>query len=353
MRESDWNQLRWLSLILTVLVIFAHAYNAELFLGGAGPGSFAGRLERLIGADIAQIAVPGFFMISAALFFRDYGGSREETLKKWGRRAKSLCVPYLLWNLLYYLGYLLASRAPGLSGIVGKGRVPFDLRFLFRAVFFYEYNYVFWYVFQLILLTALSPVIFRLIRRRSSYLLSAALLCLVIALRFDPTPLNSDALLYYMSAARLSYALRKGQKYGRGLRGAPFGAAAAAALFFCLSKRTGNDLFSVLYRMSAVLFLALQLRGRRLPELRGVLRETFLIYALHFAPVRLITKSLNLALHGSEAAALFIYLLMPLFIALISAAAERVGKCLFPRFYGALTGGRGERPEKRHPAGCT
>ena len=158
MREKRFrDNVTWMSFLLTLLVIWTHALNTELFLGEAGKNSAAGLTESLLGEHLAQIAVPGFFMMSAVLFFRNYRPA--DTPRKWGRRFKSLVIPYFSWNLLYYLGYLIATRAPVLREITGREEAHFSLQELLEAVLFYKYNHVFWFVFQLILLALLSPLI--------------------------------------------------------------------------------------------------------------------------------------------------------------------------------------------------
>lgn len=72
-----------------------------------------------------------------------------------------------------------------------------------------------------------------------------------------------------------------------------------------------------------------------------IVRETFFIYAIHFAPVRLFNKTGNLFAHGSSAAALFLYVGMPGLIVLMTAMVSAAGRRYAPRLYGLFTGGRG------------
>lgn len=341
--ERFWDHVGWVSFVYTLLVICAHSYNAELFLGGAGPYHFVGRAERVIGSGIAQIAVPGFFMLSALLFFRDF--ELSDTLKKWKRRVRSLLVPYLLWNSLYYLGYVIASRIPGLSRVVGKGVVPLNLRQLLRAVFLYDYNYGFWYIFQLLLLVLLSPLVYLCARSLRGYLLSAALLSVVIAFRLNPTALNSDALLYYLTAARMVIVCR--ERGRRNILLPPLGRErmtvflfVSALLWQFVALKTGNDLPLVFCRMSGAASLWWLCSCISLPHPPELVRETFLIYALHFAPVRLITKLADSIWHGSAAVSLILYLLMPGFIVLLAFVVQLIGKKYVPFLYRCFTGGR-------------
>lgn len=104
--------------LLSILVIWAHSYNAELFSGGApvteGIWLTVHRIQDFLSAALGLTAVPGFFMLSAYLFFRSF--SWEKLPAKWKSRVRSVAVPYLAWNLFYYLGYVLATRIPAVYG---------------------------------------------------------------------------------------------------------------------------------------------------------------------------------------------------------------------------------------------
>ena len=367
MREKRFrDNVTWMSFLLTLLVIWTHALNAELFLGEAGKNSAAGLTESLLGEHLAQIAVPGFFMMSAVLFFRNY--RPEDTLRKWERRFRSLVIPYFSWNLLYYLGYLIATRAPVLREITGKEEVPVSLKELLEALLLYKYNHVFWFVFQLILLALLSPFVWYIVQHRASFTVMFLLLCAFIFLKADPTPLNSDALLYYMTGARAVTALsqkpgrsRSGQGPGRKRRriageaadpAAPAGASGktmraglvfmtAALLLYCIALLSGNDLPLVLSRlMAAACLWTLLLCIRKLPAPRPIMYETFLIYAIHFAPLRLINKSAAALFPGNAAAALLVFLLMPLMVLGIAWTVNRIGERYCPALLHMFTGGR-------------
>lgn len=158
-----YNKIIWFTFFFSVLVIWVHSYNAVLFLGNTRAAMKVSQLERFLGDQVAQFAVPGFFLISSYLFFRNF--TMDRLWIKWNSRIRSVLVPYIVWNLLYYLGYVIGSRLPVVSGIIGKGTIPFRITVAAEAVLHYTYNYVFWYLNQLIVLIILAPVIYLLIRK--------------------------------------------------------------------------------------------------------------------------------------------------------------------------------------------
>ena len=74
-------------------------------------------------------------------------------------------MPYIVWNFLYYICYVVASRVPALSDVVGKGVVKLSLQAAVEAVVAHTYNNVFWYLYQLIWLVVLAPVLYMLLKR--------------------------------------------------------------------------------------------------------------------------------------------------------------------------------------------
>ncbi len=57
------NKIRWFTFLFSILVVWVHSVNAELFLGNAPAAAPLKKLEALVGTGLGQFAVPGFFMI--------------------------------------------------------------------------------------------------------------------------------------------------------------------------------------------------------------------------------------------------------------------------------------------------
>ncbi len=306
MTEAQFrNKVIWFSFAFSLLVVWAHSYNAELFLGYTGEMQIVYRAEYLFGERLGQIAVPGFFMISGYLFYRDF--TWEKLWGKWNRRIRSLLVPYILWNGIYYLGYVIGSRLPWVTEVVGKGTVPLSLPALVDALLHYRYNYVFWYLQQLIVLTVLAPVLYRLLRRRwSAALLGVVLTWLAVKDVYLPG-VNLDALIYYGTAAFLALETNCQREKGNMLqsrflpesswnwKGALLGAGLSvlAAVSYYLGLSHGAPAGFLFCRLMAVAGLWLLVPGERLPEAKGFMKQNFFLYATHFAVVRFINKAMN------------------------------------------------------------
>ena len=113
MEEKQFhNQVYWITFLFSLLVVWVHSFNAELYLGAMQAAAGVKRLEWILGEGLGQISVPGFFMVSSYLFYRRFNWSR--LLPKWKSRIRSILVPYLIWNFLYYAGYVTATRIPAI-----------------------------------------------------------------------------------------------------------------------------------------------------------------------------------------------------------------------------------------------
>lgn len=341
MKEKQFhNKIIWFTFIFSLFVIWVHAYNAELYLGRTADGATVYRLEHLIGDSIGQIAVPGFFMISSYLFYRNF--SWQKLGEKWNSRIRSILLPFILWNFIYYLGYVIGSRLPWMTNVVGKGIIPFTLPAAVDAVLHYTYNYVFWYLYQLILLILLAPLIYLLLKRKSTGIGFLLLLWVLLWEGFTIPQLNLDALIYYSSAGFLGLHGRRQVEAGGSRQRMLLGM--AAMIISCVAWYTGLKLafpgWFVVCRLLAVCGLWLFIPGERLPEPKAFMTCNFFLYATHFAQVRFINKALVDYLPDHLLVPLILYLLMPFITLAISYMAGRLLRQKVPRIWELLNGGR-------------
>lgn len=338
------NKIYWFTFLFSVLVIWVHSYNAVLFLGNTKSAASLVRLERFFGDRIAQIAVPGFFMISSYLFFRGY--RPEILMRKWNSRIRSVLVPYIVWNSLYYFGYVIGSRLPYISDVIGKGKIPFGLPETVDAILNYTYNYVFWYLYQLILLILLAPLIYLAVKRVWPGIAFLAVLLAGVYLGIDLPLLNLDALFYYSFAA---FAAVHGKAVVEGvwtrkrlLAGIAFMIAGCISLGTDLPGSSLGEAASVtvVYRLLVPVGLWLTVPEERLFEARDFMKNNFFLYAVHFALVRLINKTGALLIPPVPVLAFLLFFFMPLFAVVLSWLAGGLIRRLMPAVWRLLNGGR-------------
>lgn len=314
------NKVCFAAFLFSLMVVMIHSYNADMFLTLPAKDIFAAavwRLQHILEDVLGPVAVPGFFMLSAYQFyrkcmFRDIGPKME-------RRIRTVLLPYLLWNFLYYLGYAAAGRIPFLSWISDKTAVEFSIPAMADAVLHFTCNPVFWYMYQLIFLIALSPLLYPLLKNRASGILVIAAELYCIGNLIQIPIINMDALFYYSAAA---YGALHAEDFleerrMQGKKGAAVRAAAAVlgtllAVYFYQGITVRHSVFeTVLYRFTVPVTLWTAVPGMRLPDAREWMKYGFFLYTIHFILARGINKLGEAFLPHSALTALLLYLAIP------------------------------------------
>ena len=394
--ECFFSALPTYTFLLSILVIFVHSTHFAPADLEAVPRtaffstSFLEKMEFFFSSFLGEAAVPGFFFLSGLLFFHKlYFAS--VWFRKLRSRLFSYLLPYLLWN-------------SGMTGLyLVFGRAPFRPESILEGIFLYRYNPVFWYFYQLILLTYAFPfmALFVLFLKREKNarktLLSFLFPCfflLLVYFRIDIPFLNEDAGFYYTFGGAVGVLLNcrsegekeerreeekreeKGMRHGgkQEARRSDFGCSgkrlawlSATLLLFALFSygntlaphRIGVLLLStVLYRLGMALFLLTltmlpgSLRGSCVQRREGS-GMTFFLYASHYLFLRPwffmqngIFRALEKGLPNpagdplADGGKLLFYLLSPLYCLFLAYLVSRVVKRLSPKLWKALNGGR-------------
>ena len=395
-KECFFSALPTYTFLLSILVIFVHSTHFTPADLEAVPRtaffstSFLEKIEFLFSSFLGETAVPGFFFLSGLLFFHKLYSSAV-WFRKLRSRLFSYLLPYLLWN-------------SGMTGLyLAFGRAPFRPESILEGIFLYRYNPVFWYFYQLILLTYAFPfmALFVLFLKREKNarktLLSFLFPCfflLLVYFRIDIPFLNEDAGFYYTFGGAVGVLLNcrsegekeerreeekreeKGMRHGgkQEARRSDFGCSgkrlawlSATLLLFALFSygntlaphRIGVLLLStVLYRLGMALFLLTltmlpgSLRGSCVQRREGS-GMIFFLYASHYLFLRPwffmqngIFRALEKGLPNpagdplADGGKLLFYLLSPLYCLFLAYLVSRVVKRLSPKLWKALNGGR-------------
>lgn len=216
MNESRF--LSWVQptqFILAVLVVFIHSYNASAYdlSYNNGLSTIILYVEDIISQDLAHISVPLFFAISGYLFYRDV--NIYSLWNKLKRRTKSLLLPFVLWNIIYFVLFYLITHIPSIQSLLSSvERVELSGLNIIKGVMFYKYNYIMWFVYQLIIYTfILSPFIIYVLRNKIIFLFIICILGIMYSFSFLEIPPLShhslgigvypDMLAYYCIGAYL------------------------------------------------------------------------------------------------------------------------------------------------------
>lgn len=172
--DLDRRRIGFLRLVLVLALVFLHyggvyGSDASPYRGYVGqPLPVASILVSFV-LFLGFSAVPAMSAISGFLFFRGATAQRPpDFARKWRRRVHSLVIPFLIWGTLFALvGYGVHRVYPDLFAPFFGGDQSF-LRTWGNAIIGITRTQVafqLWFVRDLILTVALSPVIWLLIGR--------------------------------------------------------------------------------------------------------------------------------------------------------------------------------------------
>lgn len=211
-----------LRLPLIVGVVFIHAYMEEVVINGVNVidsvnAPLYNTIAFFISRILANVAVPMFYFISGFLFFyrTDYF-DRNMYVSKLKKRAKTLLLPYILWNLatiFLYVGvdFLFPSLLSGLNKPI------LDYTIMDWIAAFWDTSYTnpaikgsfpkvvpFWFIRDLMVTMLLSPVFYWCVRRLNVWCIIGLGVCWFFEWDFPWTGFSMMAFFFFSSGAYFS-----------------------------------------------------------------------------------------------------------------------------------------------------
>jgi peptidoglycan/LPS O-acetylase OafA/YrhL len=181
-------KLKAISFLLIVLIVIIHTSTTNIEIEGVQyfrTSSPTYLFMEFITGGIAKSAVPLFFVISGYLFFINLRFSFDQLTTKWKRRLKSLVVPYLLWSAIG-IAVLLAMEIPPWSLRFHKTIIGLSPWGVFSLWLFNPIQTHFWFIRDLIVLVAISPVIYFLVKRLGFVLVLALAAAMMLVEQQNP-----------------------------------------------------------------------------------------------------------------------------------------------------------------------
>lgn len=325
------NKVRVVSLLCAVLVLFLHSFAYV----NVTHDIFAYHLQFFISRNLAQVAVPFFFALSGFLFYRKFELSQLK--RKWISRFRSLFIPYLIWNTIYMLVTYAISPLPFIN------QEPFALtaETLYNGIFLYAYNGPYWYVFQLICLTLLCPVLYCVLKKRS---VATIFLIAIIALysadiRFIHN-LEIRALVFYCFGAY--FAMHFPNAVIRSNRASLLGIAtfilSQIIIYSSIADTPATYIFARLFMIVAIWDLSNLIASIKLPS--ALMDCSFPIFTMHTLPLETFNKLFSFVLSPSSNLILLDYFFSPALTIMIIVLVNKMLLQYFPCLHSILFGGR-------------
>lgn len=326
------NKVNWISIICAVLVVLLHSFS---FNSGA-KDTFAYHLEFFISRSVAKVSVPTFFALSAFLFYRKFDYSILK--RKLYSRVRSLVVPYILWNTISMIAFYFLSR----FSFINTDPFDLNLRTVIDSVLFYEYNQVFWFVFQLILLTYLFPLLYPLVKNQLFAVLAlVALVCMYGSGWVYIGKLEVRALAYYFFGAY--FAVHYHETVISHHKASIWGILAfAASQILIYSEQSEDPMIKIISRMLLIIAIFDLSSVLCEIELPAVLNCSFPIYAMHNLILEFFNKVFSFILSTDSNLILIDYFGSTVLTLLIIAGLNLLLQKKIPAFHSILFGGRGK-----------
>ncbi len=341
MPENKFREkISWFNFTCCLMVILTHSGNADLFFPELGTEAPWRHFQYDIMQEILRIDIACFIMLSAYLFYRNF--TIDRLGEKLNKRLHSLLIPYLLWNTIYYVLYMAASRIPGLKCIANRTDIPFTISGAWQAITKYTYNPVFWFMYQIIILVLLTPVLYLFLKNAFSGAIFLIVLVGALFKTVSISELNLDALIYYSFAAYIAlHGKRIAEKawtprrmiIGILLLAVGIGFARTYYTFFFVPG-------IVIYQVFGVAGIWLIVNENWLGSVKPFMTCTFFVYATHFVVVRFINKIAASLFSGSQLICMIMYAVMPFVAFFICYQAARIMRKYMSDIWKVLNGGR-------------
>ena len=339
------NKVTTINGIMCALVAFLHSENVDRYSDSIGGIAL---LESFISKTLGDIAVPTFFFMSAILFFQNYDLSR--IWSKYKSRISSVVIPYLLWNLLYFVLFFVLTNNPLSGSFMDTKAVTIDAKVLVDSILFHQYNRVYWFMYQLILFILISPIVY--VVMKNPYGIAVVPGFIVLGYRFPnipnvPNGIIINSLIYWLLGAYFVLHARD-WIYNRSSKKKiyltlSFSAALILVRFYleCVNQQfevSGYVLNLLLLPNIIALWFALDIF--KFNHIYGWMKMSFFIYSMHPLIVDTIKKAVSVLLPENNVIVLGNYIVSAVGGIMISAGIAKIMVRFTPQIYRVLCGGR-------------
>lgn len=322
-------KIRLMSLWATIMVVYRHSLNYLAFFGtwqGEGPNGFIqdGFMT------FTQIAVPYFFLVSGFFFFKHDYYKRDAYWKMLQKKAKSLFIPFVIWNVVGVAILWITGQLFNVESV-------WNFILQFAESKFYG---PLWYVRDLLCLMLLVPL-YQWIYRYNSKVIYV-LIGLFLYWYWIPVDcrwFSSEGLFFFFLAGIINEHKNLLEKQF------PFWIV-MGMLILWMGLSFFTPVFQYLHKFCTLLgiitfwLLMDHCRWLHVDAVKKLAQFSFIIYVLHFYPLKIMKVYMGKMFYGNEWMSLMCYLLLPLVTCGLCVLIGIGMKRYIPWFYRISTGNR-------------
>ena len=197
------------SFILAVFVMYIHAKNTAYYSFQGVDATPIYTLNQILSETFGRIGVPFFFIQSGYWMFRF--DIQQADFKVWKQKLKkkftTLIVPYLLWNAYSIVVFMFLTNLPGRAFYLNEGQVvTFSFQTLYEGLILCKYNYPYWFMSDLIIITILSPLLSFFLKKKIIAVITWIILMILTILNLNiPFFQTSSVMLFFMGGILSAY----------------------------------------------------------------------------------------------------------------------------------------------------
>lgn len=334
--------------ILIFMVIFAHSSYAE-----AANYHFAYMVQQFVGG-LCFVANALFFAISGYLFFNKVNAI-VDCRPKIVKRLKTLLIPYLIWNLIFVLWYVVLKITPGASSYTNSDMLTkvFGGGFLkaLYELFIVPAGFHLWFLRDLIIYVLISPILYLALKHLGKWIPIALFVLSSIGTIFLPSTIKLWGLFFFVLGGFFSMSPLVSRISEINTSYKRLITLISSILF--LSYFVGHSFISIsgiyvgimlcgaiaIWNLYDIL-LEKRVLSFAYPLIKWTFGYSFFVYLFH-EPAFNIIKKLGLTIFGvSESSLILLYFINPVIMFFVSVALARLMKNYTPSFYKILVGGR-------------
>lgn len=339
---------------LIILIIYIHSFVTSINLGEniivVEPAAWVVASTTFISDGVARVAVPMFYLTSGYLYFSSFDGSLTQYRQKSSRRVHSLFIPYVFWNglvfTLFFVGQIVPQTASFFNSSNGRliDQPLWQLVNIWLGITRYPIAYPFWFIRDLMLIAALTPLIYWVLRR-SPGVLETALLFAWLCMAPEPPIATIEGLTFFIIGA--SFAMHRRSIFmsdGHLVWLLPLFLVTMLINTYLRLEHGIEWLHRPAILIGVAVFLGCTAPALKCPQLKRNLTTlstmSFFIFAAH-EPLMTVLRKLAYSLVGvNQLTISLIYLITPLVVVMLTLGCFLAMKRIAPAVLSVLNGGR-------------
>lgn len=349
---------------LIVGVVLIHSTFRKLMIGGEmqiEPDVYPvyEAVSYFLSEILSRIAVPLFFFISGFLFFfKTETFTRDVYLGKLKKRARTILLPYLIWNLVVIGFYFCAQTfVPDLMS--GRNKLVCEYTFSDWLWAFWDTkrispavdgtmptNYPLWFIRDLMVVMLCSPLLYGLIKKLKQYAVLLLGALWMMGWWFHWVGFSLDAFFFFSAGSYFGIYKKNFVNWlSPQLKLFTFLYLVFAGIELCFQGEAWISYWhkaGILIGMAfAISLCAYFIKNEKWKASSFLAGSSFFIYAYHALPLSFVIKLVFKIFHPhSDVALIGAYVLCPTIIILIGLGVYGILKHFLPRFTAVITGGR-------------